>query len=215
MIAGRGPSLSFYLAKRNRILTAEEFWYIYTTDFSCIAAMSTPEPLPNPQRVITDTDPETGISHFNTTLDESLAVKQDLGGSLFRLGYITDKTPNTLDGTDLTNYIEYLETASVPPVTLPDGRGMMWYIDTPPGKGSPAHRTVSFDVIIQVAGEIEVTLESGEKRIQKPGDMLIQRATTHTWRNLSKDKWARMVGVMYSSNPVVLKNGTVLGPSGL
>ncbi|KAL4735887.1 hypothetical protein BDV11DRAFT_208113 [Aspergillus similis] len=177
--------------------------------------MSTPEPLPNPQRVITDTDLETGISHFNTALNESLAVKQDLGGSLFRLGYITDKTPNTLDGTDLTNYIEYLENGSVPPITLPDGRGMVWYIDTPPGKGSPSHRTVSFDVVIQVAGEIEVTLESGEKRIQKPGDMLIQRATTHTWRNPSKDKWARMVGVMYSSNPVVLKNGTELGSTGL
>lgn len=74
--------------------------------------MSTPEPFPNPQRVITDTDLETGISHFNTTLDESLEVKQDLGGSLFRLGYMTDKTPNTLDGNDLTNYSEYLKTAA-------------------------------------------------------------------------------------------------------
>ena len=178
--------------------------------------MPTPEPLPNPQRVITDTDLETGVSHFNTTLDESLAVKQDLGGSLFRLGYITDKTPATLDGTDLTEYTDYLENASVPPpVTLPDGRGVVWYIDTPPGKGSPFHRTTSFDVVIQVAGEIEVTLESGETRIQRPGDMLIQRATAHAWRNPSEDKWARMVGVMYSSKPVVLKNGTELGPSGL
>ncbi|KAL3431421.1 hypothetical protein BDV09DRAFT_198717 [Aspergillus tetrazonus] len=141
--------------------------------------MSAPEPLSNPQRVIIDTDLETGISHFNTTLDESLAVKQDLGGSLFRLGYITDKTPNTLDGTDLTNYIDYLKNASV------------------------------------IAGDIEVTLESGEKRFQKLSDMLIQRATTHIWRNPSKDKWARMVGVTYSSNPVVLKGGTELGPSGL
>ncbi|KAL4748032.1 hypothetical protein BDW72DRAFT_196168 [Aspergillus terricola var. indicus] len=147
--------------------------------------MSTLEPLPNPQRVITDTDLETGISHFNTTLDESLAVKQDLGGSF------------------------------VPPATLPDGRDMVWYIDTPPGKGSSSHRTVSFDVVIQIAGDIEATLESGEKRIQKPGDMLIQPATTHIWRNPSKDKWARMVGVMYSSIHVVLKDGTELAPSRL
>jgi quercetin dioxygenase-like cupin family protein len=165
--------------------------------------MSTPEPLPNPQRVITDTDLETGVSHFDTRLDESLAVKQDLGGSLFRLGYVTDKTPNTLDGNDLTNYADYLENASVPPVTPPDGRGMMWYIDTPPGKASPFHRTTSFDVVLQISGEIEVTLESGEKRIQRPGDMLIQRATAHSWKNPSKDKWTRMVGVMYSSNPIV------------
>ncbi|BCS15606.1 hypothetical protein ALUC_70839A [Aspergillus luchuensis] len=181
----------------------------------CIAAISTPAPLPNPHRVITDTNLDTGISFFNTTLSESLAVKQDVGGSLFRLGYITGRTPNTLNGTDITDYIDYLKTASVPPITLPDGRGMMWYIDTPPGEGSPAHRTVSLDVVIQVAGEIEVTLESGEKRIQKPGDMLIQRATTHTWKNPSNDTWARMVGVMYSSNPVILNNGTVLGASGL
>jgi hypothetical protein len=126
-----------------------------------------------------------------------------------------DEPETALDGTDLTNYINYLENASVPPVTLPDGHGMVWYIDIPPGKGSPSHRTVSFDVVIQIAGEIEVTLASGEKRIQKPGGMLIQRATTHTWRNPSKDKWAGMVGVMYSSKPVVLKYGTELGPSGL
>ncbi|GAA89821.1 cupin domain protein [Aspergillus luchuensis] len=213
--------------------------FIYLIPFaslavSCIAAISTPAPLPNPHRVITDTNLDTGISFFNTTLSESLAVKQDVGGSLFRLGYITGRTPNTLNGTDITDYIDYLKTASVPPITLPDGRGMMWYIDTPPGEGSPAHRTVSLDVVIQVAGEIEVTLESGkkciqvaggipkithpesgEKRIQKPGDMLIQRATTHTWKNPSNDTWARMVGVMYSSNPVILNNGTVLGASGL
>ncbi|KAJ3497708.1 hypothetical protein NLG97_g1704 [Lecanicillium saksenae] len=184
--------------------------------FGCsLAACAQPAPLPNPQRVITDTDLDTGVSHFNQSLPESLPVKQDLGGSLFRLGYITDKTPNTLDGSDLSEYIDYYDNGKVPPVTLPDGRGMIWYIDTPPGEGSPLHRTVSFDVVVQVQGEIEITLESGEKRIQKPGDMIIQRATAHQWRNPSKTQWARMVGVMYSSHPVVLNNGTELGPMGL
>ncbi|KAJ6787642.1 hypothetical protein PWT90_06628 [Aphanocladium album] len=162
-----------------------------------------PNPLPNPQRVITDTDLKTGISRFFTDTPESLDVKQNLGSSLFRLAYLADRTPADLDGADLTRYLDYLANASVPPVTVSDGRGVVWYIDTPPGKGSPFHRTVSFDVVIQVAGEIEITLESGEKRIQKPGDMVIQRSTAHTWRNPSEDKWARMVGVMYSSNPIV------------
>lgn len=175
-----------------------------------------PAPLPDPQRLITDTDLSTGLSHFSASTPESLAVKHDLGGALFRLAYLTDAHPIDLDHRrDLTAYLDHLAHGSVPPVTLPGGRGLIWYIDTPPGAASPLHRTISFDVVVQVAGEVEITLESGETRVQKPGDMVIQRSTAHTWRNPSDEEWSRMVGVMYSSNPVVLDNGTELGPTGL
>ncbi|KAE8162159.1 hypothetical protein BDV40DRAFT_265731 [Aspergillus tamarii] len=165
--------------------------------------------LPNPKRYITDNDDE-GNSFFSKTINESLPVVNDLGGALVRLGYTTNRPPVVLtNGTDLQRY----ETSTLhepPPLVTQGGGANVWYIDTPPGSESPLHRTVSLDFVIQVAGEIELTLSSGETRIIKPGDMTIQRSTLHKWRNPSKTQWSRMVGVMSECQPVVTRNGTTL-----
>jgi hypothetical protein len=42
-------------------------------------------------RVITTINPDTGVSFFNTTFNESLPVVQELGGSLFRVAYVSDR----------------------------------------------------------------------------------------------------------------------------
>ncbi|KAH8896782.1 cupin domain protein [Thozetella sp. PMI_491] len=171
---------------------------------------TTPPDLPNPQRVITDTDLETGVSRIDTTFDESLPVVRNLNGALFRLGYVTERPPQSLNGSDITTYATHLN--SVPDLVIPGGGALVWYIDTPPGSASPLHRTVSLDIVIQLEGEIELSVESGETRLLKPGDLVIQRATKHAWRNPSPDKWARMIGIMAQSEAVSLKDGTTLGP---
>ncbi|KAH9904578.1 cupin domain protein [Xylariomycetidae sp. FL2044] len=163
--------------------------------------------LPNPRRVITDTDLETGKSRFDTAFDESLPVSAPLGTTNIRLAYVTDQAPQSLNG-DVASYANAL--LAIPSLVKPGGGAHVWYIDTPPGDGSPLHRTISLDIVIQVEGEIELILESGETRLQKPGDMVIQRATRHAWRNPSTDKWARMIGIMLESQPVVLNDGTAL-----
>jgi hypothetical protein len=43
---------------------------------------------------------------------------------------------------------------------------------------------------------MELILESGEKKLLKVGDTMVQRATMHQWRNPSSTEWCRMVCVM-------------------
>jgi quercetin dioxygenase-like cupin family protein len=88
----------------------------------------------------------------------------------------------------------------------------VWYIDMPPESASPMHRTVSLDVVIQIVGEVELTLESGETRIIKPGDVTVQRSTMHMWRNPSATEWTRMIGIMVECKPVEV-GGKTLGMS--
>ncbi|KAF2973377.1 hypothetical protein GQX73_g81 [Xylaria multiplex] len=169
--------------------------------------------LPNPTRVITTTNLEDGVSYFENSFDESVGVVRNLGGSLFRLAYVSDQAPQVLNGTDLEIYGSFLKNA--PHLVSPGGGANIWYIDMPPGSGSPMHRTVSLDFVIIVEGELQLTLDSGETRTLKVGNIAIQRGATHQWRNASKDKWARMIGVMAEIQPITLNNGTKLGTSGL
>jgi quercetin dioxygenase-like cupin family protein len=66
-----------------------------------------------------------------------------------------------------------------------------------PGVGSADsvfHRTMTLDVVVMIEGVIEMHLDSGEKRTLKAGDSLVQRATMHSWRNVTPDGgWARWV----------------------
>ena len=164
-------------------------------------------PLPDPNRHITDNDAE-GKSFFSAALPTAVPVAKDLGGALQRFAYTTPRGPGLLtEQADLKTYQFSLQ--NLPPLVPPGGGAVVWYIDTPPDSASPLHRTVSLDLVIQVAGEIELTLESGETRIMKPGDMTVQRSTLHAWRNKSTTKWSRMVAVMTECQPVQVGEKTL------
>lgn len=65
------------------------------------------------------------------------------------------------------------------------------------------HRTVSLDYGIVLEGEIELVLDSGETRLMKRGDLCVQRATNHAWRNVTpNDGWARMVYVLVAAEKI-------------
>ena len=164
-------------------------------------------PLPNPSRHITDNDTD-GKSFFSKAVPMSVPVVRDLGGALQRLAYIAPKGPGVLTHqADLKTYMENLK--EVPPLVPSGGSAIVWYIDTPPDSASPMHRTVSLDLVIQIEGEIELSLESGEVRTMQPGDLTIQRSTLHAWRNKSKTKWSRMVGIMAECQPVQIGEKTL------
>lgn len=55
---------------------------------------------------------------------------------------------------------------------------------------------MSVDYGVVIAGEMELQLDGGEKRILKPGDVVVQRGTMHAWRNANDKEWARMMFVM-------------------
>ena len=171
----------------------------------------TPEPiiprLPDPQRQITDNDAE-GRSFFSQAEPARVPAMKDLGGAIQRLAYILDRGPATLsDQKDLKSYQKSLE--NLPPLVPPGGGPVIWYVDTPPSSASPMHRTVSVDIVIQVVGEVDLEMESGEVRTLKAGDVTVQRSTMHTWRNRSTTQWSRMVGVMIECEPVQVGEKTL------
>ncbi|KAI1434124.1 cupin domain protein [Xylaria sp. CBS 124048] len=169
--------------------------------------------LPTPTRLITTTNPETGVATFDKSFAESLPVARQMGGTVFRLAYTSGRAPESLDGSDVAAYGARLE--SPPHLVTPGGGANVWYVDIPPGGAAPMHRTLSLDFIFLIEGELELVLDSGEARVLKAGDTVVQRSTNHAWKNLSKDKWVRFVAVMAESQPVVLRDGTKLGVAGL
>ncbi|KAL1876189.1 hypothetical protein VTK73DRAFT_9627 [Phialemonium thermophilum] len=163
--------------------------------------------LPDPKRYITHNNSD-GKAVFSNAVSDSVPVVRDLGGALTRLAYITARPPVSLtDGVDVEAYTRAL--SEIPPLVPPGGGAVVWYIDTPPGASSPLHRTVSFDIVVQLQGEMELTLDSGESRLVRPGDVTLQRSTMHMWRNPSHDKWSRMIAVMSESQPVVVGGRTL------
>jgi quercetin dioxygenase-like cupin family protein len=59
-------------------------------------------------------------------------------------------------------------------------------------EGGIMHRTMTLDVVVVIEGAIEIHLDSGEKRVVKAGDSIVQRATMHKWINVTPNNgWAR------------------------
>jgi mannose-6-phosphate isomerase-like protein (cupin superfamily) len=52
-----------------------------------------------------------------------------------------------------------------------------------PGHARFTHRTETVDYAIVLSGEIDLELENDEVVHLKPGDVVVQRGTTHTWLN--------------------------------
>jgi quercetin dioxygenase-like cupin family protein len=52
-----------------------------------------------------------------------------------------------------------------------------------PGNARFTHRTETADCVIQLSGDIDMELENGEVVHLKPGDVVVQRGTVHTWVN--------------------------------
>lgn len=77
-------------------------------------------------------------------------------------------------------------------------------MDFAPGKKPYMHRTESLDYGVVLEGTLELELDSGETRIMNRGDMCVQRATNHAWKNVTEnDGWARMMFVLVSSEKVI------------
>ncbi|KAI6248610.1 Ascochitine biosynthesis cluster protein 2 [Erysiphe necator] len=106
---------------------------------------------------------------------------------------------------------QYKQKLSNPPNDLSYGdASILRYVDFAPATPPYMHRTQSIDYGIVIEGEIELILDSGEKRRLRRGDSCVQRATMHAWRNTSDTEWARMVFVLISSTLPVI-GGNQLG----
>lgn len=93
-------------------------------------------------------------------------------------------------------------------------------VDFAPGYECMMHRTQSLDYGIVLEGTIELVLDSGERQPMQRGDVAVQRATMHAWKNPSETEWARMIFVLQDCQKleiggVVLKEDLGRGTEGL
>ncbi|KAL3497245.1 hypothetical protein BJX62DRAFT_192637 [Aspergillus germanicus] len=127
----------------------------------------------------------------------------------FTVAYTTSEFPVDLNNDADIKKHEDLKASGKLGLVNPNGT-VCRFVDFAP-KGPPLmHRTQSLDYGIVLEGEIEMTLDSGEKRLLKRGDMAVQRATMHAWHNPSETEWTRMVFVLQECKPLVV-GGEELG----
>lgn len=72
-------------------------------------------------------------------------------------------------------------------------------IDYAPGVELPMHRTNSLDYGVVLEGENTLILgdaETGPRRVMKRGDVSVQRATDHAWKNNRSTEWARILYIL-------------------
>ncbi|KAH7010923.1 hypothetical protein B0J12DRAFT_611665 [Macrophomina phaseolina] len=164
---------------------------------------------PEVQRVIT-THEKSGRTTFETGVPESVSWERSNIGADFFLAYTLAGFPVPLtDDADLQTYKGHL--ANKPPFMIPGG-GVVRYVDYHPGGEPVWHRTVTLDIGVVVEGEIELELDSGEKRLLRRGDVAIQRGSNHRWRNPSDTNFARALYIALDAKPVVI-DGQELGES--
>ncbi|TGO52903.1 hypothetical protein BOTNAR_0311g00140 [Botryotinia narcissicola] len=165
-----------------------------------------PSPLPNISRHITDHD-RNGKAIISSSLSSESTWTATKGAKFF-LGYCTSDCPVEMNSNkDISSYTTYL---SAPPGLMVPGGTVLRVVDMEPGHISPMHRTTSLDYGVVIEGEMELVLDGGEKRILKRGDICVQRATAHAWRNCSETEWARMLYVLTEAKPVIGEDGKEL-----
>jgi quercetin dioxygenase-like cupin family protein len=114
------------------------------------------------------------------------------------LAYTTDSSPVSLED-DTARYNRLLAS----PPGLAHGSSVCRIVDLGPGDVSPMHRTQTLDYGIVIEGTVELILEDCS-RVMERGDICVQRATMHAWKNLSETEWARIAFVLIPcEKPVV------------
>ncbi|TKA42709.1 hypothetical protein B0A54_07552 [Friedmanniomyces endolithicus] len=173
--------------------------------------------LPTIARFVTTHNAE-GKAVFTDAVGEAAEKKPIDGGRVvFGLQYCSEEFPVDLNNhKDLDAYQRYqgeppglvissgtvLRTVGELNITRPSISRADNASDMEAGHVSPMHRTVSLDYGIVLEGEVELILDSGEKRAMKRGDVAIQRGTCHAWRNMSDTEPARMIYVLMPSKPL-------------
>ncbi|TVY54305.1 hypothetical protein LCER1_G003378 [Lachnellula cervina] len=77
------------------------------------------------------------------------------------------------------------------------------FAPNPTGEPGFMHRTKTLDHVVVLEGELELTLDGGETRLVKVGEVVVQRACWHSWKNPSKTKGARFLAILVGDEGAV------------
>ncbi|OYQ32737.1 cupin [Niveispirillum lacus] len=145
------------------------------------------------RRIVTGHD-EQGLSVIRT-IDTLTPCLIDTGDAAFQLVWATPTVPVDLNaGTDgLLSAGKTLQGGSV-----------IRIVDMLPGRASPLHRSWSIDYGIILSGDLELELDDGSVTALSVGDIVVQRATNHLWRNPSPDQVCRIAFILIEAKPVMV-----------
>ncbi|KAL8702746.1 MAG: hypothetical protein Q9201_004085 [Fulgogasparrea decipioides] len=155
------------------------------------------------QRLITGHG-EDGKGHFLVTDNGDHHRVMGEQQAVAVIPYSTKENPVELNGDVDVSFARENE----PGLHIPSG-SVVRLIDFGPGLESPLHRAMSIDYGIVLEGEFELSLDSGEARIMRRGDVSVQRATAHRWRNITAGgtESGRMLYVLLDCKDVFLPSG--------
>jgi quercetin dioxygenase-like cupin family protein len=165
--------------------------------------MAAEHSIPN-VHITTNEDSEAKTSSF---LPLTPPPTQPLGPSS-SLSYIYSTPPSftVAHNADLTHHLT--TTSSGPPYKFfPIAGGTaIGYLNFEPNPEQEEgfwHRTQTVDYIVLLEGEMELSLDGGEKRVIKRGEVVVQRAVMHKWKNLSRTEEARFLVVSLGAEGAV------------
>ncbi|KAJ8101693.1 hypothetical protein POJ06DRAFT_288521 [Lipomyces tetrasporus] len=165
--------------------------------------MASESPAPS-VHITTNSDSEAKTSSF---LPLTAPPTQVLGPTT-SLSYVYSTLPffTLTHNADLTHHVA--AASSGPPyVSFPvAGGSAIVYLNFGPNPEQEEgfwHRTQTVDYIVVLEGELELSLDGGEKRVVKTGDVVVQRAPMHKWKNLSRTEGARYVAVLLGAEGAV------------
>ncbi|KAI3194519.1 hypothetical protein CBS147311_8554 [Penicillium roqueforti] len=160
------------------------------------------------QRLITGNKEEDGKGHFLVTDNGDHHRVMGENQAVANIIYSTHENPVDLNEDKDIKYAKENE----PGLHITNGT-VVRMIDFGPGVESPMHRAMSIDYGIVMDGEFELTLDSGETRIMKQGDISVQRATAHKWKNITagETQAGRMLYVLLDCKEVLVQGKKIEG----
>lgn len=91
------------------------------------------------------------------------------------------------------------------------GGSVLQFVTMHPHTASKHHRTHSLDYGIVLEGEVTLQLDGGKETVCRPGDVVIQRGTIHTWRN-DADVPTKVAFILLDAAPIEVE-GKILEPA--
>lgn len=156
-------------------------------------------PLPPPTIHITSHN-NAGQAKVHSSTNEPMRPYPGMRTST-NLVYTTSQFPADLNNdTDLAQHTAVKEGGKLG-IVHPGGT-VCRIVDFAPHNNVMMHRTQSLDYGVVLEGAMLMELDDGSVTKMVKGDVAVQRATMHAWRNASETEWARMLFVLQECKPL-------------
>ncbi|WPH03404.1 Hypothetical protein R9X50_00628400 [Acrodontium crateriforme] len=165
--------------------------------------------LPGPTAYLTGHNSSTGkaIIHSSRPVEWHQYDNDKLGMSV---AFTTEFPADLNNDADVKSHEKKMADSGGKLGLVSAGGTVLRYVDFAPGYTCMMHRTQSVDYGIVLEGSIVALMDGGDEQLMRRGDVMVQRATNHAWKNPSDTEWARMIFCLQDCKPLFI-NGERLG----